>query len=1097
MPGIVVFNRRWMVASDDFVIPFGFAFVLRGLWMITLSLAVGIYHGFYHSHNVDDHDRHVCEQTLDYFMGGYLALLFATNIMELSIAWMSGKGSIMDTEPRNLIPQLLYVRLVLNIIELLWLSIGVKWIFIDVNICTLTPEIYIARAIVVFNWLFLFSMLAIVYCTFDSAGKTWVRFKDARLTGDCVDASEGYSRHITYNYQKQWEGCFRKCCCCSGVGRGDENVFTTIGRTLAEYFHDIDVVPSDFAAGLALLRKYQKHQENVALMRAIEEQQVLDSQKGVKKSSLRFQRTNSARTLNLKNKGELLLFKDVVYYMNYALSAYGWPIYVKKNSSFGCCKLLKNVRCCYTCRSPDQRSHKFVDVESDNCCRCNYSALKRIASIHNRDVIYVSYHNKLYETPFFVCMDHDKRAVVVTIRGTLSLQDILTDFSVEAERLPLEGGDPDWFAHKGFMKAALYIKKKLEGGILTRAFHSDPDRHTESYRLMIVGHSLGAGAAAILAILLRPYYPDLFCYAYSPPGANLSLSAAKYTRDFVISVVIGKDMIPRLSLNTLEDLRNKMLAVISHSTTPKWKILRGCACRCAFVCCYGCKCVKFESEEQETDEDWENFEVPRYKSFLTRNFYPPGKVIHVVKTVSVPTRCGRKRKLYEPVWADLEDFQSLEISSLMWEDHYPDFVLDALNQCLPSKEQEEIVLNAPPQPSPKTLEVPISELRQNNHIHRELNHKQTNARSSGSLREAEVIQEGNEVELPLERITSFDSLSPEVNHPLWRLTALVSEARKAPIARPESGFDDSDLDDSLVSSRVSANWKGLTLPSVWQSTDKVVDIHPRPRANTDIGDLSPDSQRSLKTLDDLTDKTFSAGSMQSFVSLQRNIPPPPKPPRTFETERSEGRESFRYKPPPKPPRTFEYESQIQANFSSSLYWHFPRPHNRVIQTQISSPELDGSTISTELLDGQESEEVLPPYNPHRSKLPQFYSTSQNGEVEVYVDDALPLHNSAKASLFSTVSTHHNGDAIRRPKRRSIESPGPESRHSISDSGLNISQEEMFLLGSVKPRGGRRKKRKALKHTTSETLRHVRGSIEENQQLLDSPRIDRSFLETTL
>ena len=24
------------------------------------------------------------------------------------------------------------------------------------------------------------------------------------------------------------------------------------------------------------------------------------------------------------------------------------------------------------------------------------------------------------------------------------------------------------------MKAALYIKKKLEGGILTRAFHSDP-----------------------------------------------------------------------------------------------------------------------------------------------------------------------------------------------------------------------------------------------------------------------------------------------------------------------------------------------------------------------------------------------------------------------------------------------------------------------------------------------------------------------------------------------------------------------------------------------------------------------------------------------
>ena len=88
-------------------------------------------------------------------------------------------------------------------------------------------------------------------------------------------------------------------------------------------------------------------------------------------------------------------------------------------------------------------------------------------------------------------MDHDKKAVVVTIRGTLSLQvkklgsislfnicsyslcactvvlknlqircnsfllnefmlqDILTDFSVEAEKIPLDDGNPnEWFGHK-------------------------------------------------------------------------------------------------------------------------------------------------------------------------------------------------------------------------------------------------------------------------------------------------------------------------------------------------------------------------------------------------------------------------------------------------------------------------------------------------------------------------------------------------------------------------------------------------------------------------------------------------------------------------
>lgn len=338
---------------------------------------------------------------------------------------------------------------------------------------------------------------------------------------------------------------------------------------------------------------------------------------------------------------------------------------------------------------------------------------------------------------------------------------------------------------------------------------------------------------------------------------------------------------------------------------------------------------------------------------------------------------------------------------------------------------------------------------------------------------------------------------------MWRITALVSEARKAPIARPESGFDDSDLDDSLPSSRVSANWKSFTLPSVQQSiNDVIVDMHPRPRprASTDIADLSPDSQRSLKALDDLTNKTTPIGSVQSCAStsLLRNVTPPPKPPRTFETERAEGRESFRYKPPPKPPRTFEYESQIQANFSSSLYWHFPRPRNQIFQTQISSPELDGSSLSCDLVDGKESEEVLPPYSLHRSKLPQFYSPSHNAvKREIKMDDSLPLDDNAKVTLFPKVSSYANGDAVRRPKHRLVESSGPESRHSISDSGLHISQEEMFLLGSVKPRDGRRK-RKALKHTTSETLHHVRVNLEETEQLLGhSPRGDRSFLETML
>ena len=52
----------------------------------------------------------------------------------------------------------------------------------------------------------------------------------------------------------------------------------------------------------------------------------------------------------------------------------------------------------------------------------------------------------------------------------------------------------------------------------------------------------------------------------------------------------------------------------------------------------------------------------------------------------------------------------------------PDFVLKALNQCLPSKEQEENVLSAPDPSFPNVLEVPLSPFVEPNHFHKQNNH---------------------------------------------------------------------------------------------------------------------------------------------------------------------------------------------------------------------------------------------------------------------------------------------------------------------------------------------------------------------------------------
>lgn len=43
--------------------------------------------------------------------------------------------------------------------------------------------------------------------------------------------------------------------------------------------------------------------------------------------------------------------------------------------------------------------------------------------------------------------------------------------------------------------------------------------HFQDYHLVITGHSLGAGTATIVALLLRDRYPNMKCYAYSPAAS--------------------------------------------------------------------------------------------------------------------------------------------------------------------------------------------------------------------------------------------------------------------------------------------------------------------------------------------------------------------------------------------------------------------------------------------------------------------------------------------------------------------------------------------------------------------------------------------------
>lgn len=80
---------------------------------------------------------------------------------------------------------------------------------------------------------------------------------------------------------------------------------------------------------------------------------------------------------------------------------------------FSCC-------CCVICRKSNEGV--LPEIVEDNCCRCNYAALRRLTDYGDIEIIYVTYHVDVGQTPFFVALDYDRKKVVISIRGTLSMK---------------------------------------------------------------------------------------------------------------------------------------------------------------------------------------------------------------------------------------------------------------------------------------------------------------------------------------------------------------------------------------------------------------------------------------------------------------------------------------------------------------------------------------------------------------------------------------------------------------------------------------------------------------------------------------------------
>jgi len=167
----------------------------------------------------------------------------------------------------------------------------------------------------------------------------------------------------------------------------------------------------------------------------------------------------------------------------HALSIYTWLLYYYMHPVTSIPRLMAG-RIAECCRG-DQRSEYFKDFDvhgerssifcnaahgntvGDNWLRVHRNALLAHSGLDDSDLIYANFENKYNQMPYCIVIDHKWQSVVVSIRGTLSLEDCVVDVLVDPEPLDELGSQHGFdgegqYCHSGVLACVKYIMQDLE-----------------------------------------------------------------------------------------------------------------------------------------------------------------------------------------------------------------------------------------------------------------------------------------------------------------------------------------------------------------------------------------------------------------------------------------------------------------------------------------------------------------------------------------------------------------------------------------------------------------------------------------------------------
>lgn len=582
-----MFGRSWIVASDDFVYP-GLQELVSDLFWLLVVIVV------YATHNIE----RTClkNKKLELYVLGCLVQLVFTLPVVVALVWYSSRGTILQEYRRRHVVPLLYTRCILFMVSAIWNILGSVWLSDDIRMCDATSiTVKVILALVITSWLNLFSLLALAVIMCDPIQSL------AR-----VSSHDPRDVRISSLAHKLWFFRCRFLCCLISRESESSQALRDVAGHVATVMSDVcDLVPSDILAALILLSRQSEHQHQHELgwsddfgpvttdqhsEAAIAQQPTKDDTVSISSrcnlspqphtiSTSTFTAISGNTDSVLARTAGWMSVANAAHYQRYAVAVYGCtmnvcvPFLLRATGMSvlsACYNAVSIVRhtycCCCSCFSGSSRSHV-----NDNCCHSNTACFRALADVESEDILYVSTASDIYKVPFVVCFDHGKRSLVIAVRGTLSLADAITDLSIDS--VVLDNCD-SLRCHKGMWLAANHVYRCL----LSSRVISNTLARFPCCNIVVTGHSLGAGTAVLLAKLIRANHADVQCFAFSPPGELVSEQLSCEMREYVMSVVTGDDLVPRLSYFSLQNLKQRIVCVLRTSSLSKYQLLyRACS----------------------------------------------------------------------------------------------------------------------------------------------------------------------------------------------------------------------------------------------------------------------------------------------------------------------------------------------------------------------------------------------------------------------------------------------------------------------------------------------------------------------------------------